>query len=341
MATVLTAAGPRSAALGILAALFVTGAFAADYDPWTETARYEFTYRVDVTNLGRDGARTRLWLPHAARTPSQKILDWEIFAPTPYQVSLDAYGNRIVYMEWQGPAPGDELWMRFVVERAVSHGIPKATAVRASGLAPGRYLGAQKKIPLDGMIATLAVQEAKGKQGDDEKIRAYYDYVVRNLKYSKRGEGWGQGDAIWACTAKYGNCTDFHSLFIGMARSQGIPARFVIGFPMPTTSAEAKVDGYHCWSEAWAADFGWKPLDASEAWKSKRFDDYFGRLPSDRIEFSVGRDLVLTPKQDGEPLNYFIYPYAEVDGVPVEKVPASFHMKRLEPAAMAMNEEAP
>ena len=31
------------------------------------------------------------------------------------------------------------------------------------------------------------------------------------------------GDAVWACTSKYGNCTDFHSLFIGMARSPASP----------------------------------------------------------------------------------------------------------------------
>lgn len=38
--------------------------------------------------------------------------------------------------------------------------------------------------------------------------------------------------------------------------------------------------------------------------------------------FSTGRDLTLVPKQDGKPLNFFIYPYVEVRGnpYPVEKV---------------------
>jgi len=31
------------------------------------------------------------------------------------------------------------------------------------------------------------------------------------------------------------------------------------------------------------------------------------------VQFSVGRDLVLSPKQDGDRLNYFVYPYVEVD----------------------------
>ena len=32
------------------------------------------------------------------------------------------------------------------------------------------------------------------------------------------------------------------------------------------------------------------------------------------MQLSTGRDLTLSPKQAGEPLNYFIYPYVEVDG---------------------------
>ena len=31
----------------------------------------------------------------------------------------------------------------------------------------------------------------------------------------------------------------------------------------------------------------------------------------------MGRDLVLTPRQSGGPLNFLIYPYVEVDGKPL------------------------
>ena len=39
---------------------------------------------------------------------------------------------------------------------------------------------------------------------------------------------------------------------------------------------------------------------------------------------SVGRDLTLAPRQDGAPLNYFVYPYVEVDGKPFAGVSQSF-----------------
>ncbi|VAW13423.1 hypothetical protein MNBD_BACTEROID05-565, partial [hydrothermal vent metagenome] len=42
-----------------------------------------------------------------------------------------------------------------------------------------------------------------------------------------------------------------------------------------------------------------------------------------------GRDIVLNPKQSGDPLNYFVYPYAEVDGVIHKGVGVSFKYKNV------------
>jgi hypothetical protein len=54
------------------------------------------------------------------------------------------------------------------------------------------------------------------------------------------------------------------------------------------------------------------PVDASEAAKDpSRREYFFGAHDENRVEFSRGRDLVLNPPQAGEPLNYFVYPYAE------------------------------
>jgi transglutaminase-like putative cysteine protease len=65
----------------------------------------------------------------------------------------------------------------------------------------------------------------------------------------KSGEGWGGGDTIYACDVRKGNCTDFHSLFIGMARASNIPARFVSGFPVPENANQGEIPAYHCWAK--------------------------------------------------------------------------------------------
>ena len=126
------------------------------------------------------------------------------------------------------------------------------------------------------------------------------------------------------CDAKHGNCTDFHSLFISLARAEGIPARFEIGFPVPG-GAEGTIPGYHCWAEFFVNGVGWVPVDISEAWKDpKKHDYFFGALDANRVQFTIGRDLTLQPKQDGGPLNYFIYPYVEVDGKPFDGIEKRF-----------------
>ena len=43
-----------------------------------------------------------------------------------------------------------------------------------------------------------------------------------------------------------------------------------------------------------------------------------------RVQFSMGRDLRLNPPQDGKPLNYFVYPYVEVDGQEYANVSLAF-----------------
>ena len=95
----------------------------------------------------------------------------------------------------------------------------------------------------------------------------------------------------------------------------GIPARFAIGFPLPPERGRGRSAGYHCWAEFYAKGIGWVPVDASEAAKNPDKREYFfGHHDENRLEFSKGRDVVLTPRQQGGPLNYFIYPYAELDG---------------------------
>jgi len=181
-----------------------------------------------------------------------------------------------------------------------------------------RFLQPDRRVRLDGVIADLSAQETKGLEDPLAKARAIYNYVIATMRYDKSGTGWGNGDAIWACTAKRGNCTDFHSLFIGMMRAAGIPARFEIGFPLPSDQHDGAVPGYHCWAEFYVQPYGWVPVDASEAWKHPDKKDYFfGALDDNRLQVTVGRDIRLNPPQQGDPLNYFVYPYAELDGKPI------------------------
>ena len=104
-----------------------------------------------------------------------------------------------------------------------------------------------------------------------------------------------------------------------------VPARFHMGFPIPDEEKglEGKVKGYHCWADYYKEGRGWFPVDISEADKDpKKIDYYFGSIDKNRVEFTVGRDLIL--KDYSEPVNFFIYPI--VEGTNFKK---SFNYKNL------------
>jgi hypothetical protein len=81
---------------------------------------------------------------------------------------------------------------------------------------------------------------------------------------------------------------------------------------------------------------GWIPVDSSEASKNPaKFDYFFGAHDENRVQLSVGRDLALRPRQKGEPLNFFVYPYVEVDGCPHTAVDRRFAFRDLESSSQA------
>jgi transglutaminase-like putative cysteine protease len=303
-------------------------------DPWKGVAGYEFEYRVPLAGIAGDGGRVRLWVPYPAENADQRVLGSDVESPWPWRITEEAnYGNRMIYTEGDAKPGMADFVLRVKVERSPSDGIRRVDVPSEGPLSPARYTSPDRMVPLAGLISEIADKESRGLRTDAEKVQAFYDYVYRTMSYDKGGTGWGRGDAIWACTNKRGNCTDFHSLFIGMLRSKGIPARFLIGFPIPETES-GDVGGYHCWAEFFDESRGWLPVDASEAKKKGLKDAYFGALPNDRIEFTSGRDITLEPPQSGEPLNYFIYPHAEIAGRPAGDVRGAFRFRRL-PAASA------
>jgi len=218
--------------------------------------------------------------------------------------------------------------VRFVAERneiKASHPFDK----KASKGDLERALEANRLVTLSPRIKKMADEITAGKHGRIEQAHAIYEYVVTSMTYDKTAPGWGNGDTERACDIKKGNCTDFHSLFLSLARAKGIPARFVIGFPL--TAKDGVVKGYHCWAEFWVDGKGWLPVVASEASKSSdpAVRNYlFTNLDPDRLQFTIGRDLVLTPRTS-EPLNYFIYPHAEVEGKPVGSPAVELRFKEL------------
>lgn len=284
-----------------------------------ESRHFTFHYAFTVKNAPT-GKKLRVWIPAAQTDSFQEVKIVSFTGDLPLKKTHDAKrGNEILYAEATKNSKPD---LHFDVEYDVVRRERIALGSQAR-LSKAALTATERKddlrpdalVPTTGLPADLAAKVTAGKSDPLEKARAIYDYVFSTMKYDKTGTGWGRGDVLYACDAKKGNCTDFHSLFIAMARSQGIPARFEIGFPLPADKHSAEIAGYHCWSDFYIDGKGWIPVDISEAWKHPDKRDYFfGSHDVNRVQFTMGRDLKLSPPQDGKPLNYFVYPYVEVDG---------------------------
>jgi transglutaminase-like putative cysteine protease len=269
-----------------------------------------------------DGAkRLRVWMPVPQNSTVQRIRELS-FSQRPQLGIEPKYGNKIAYWEIENPASSNKLRMNFICRR-------QEIRLDFSRLASdGQDDDAQfalfkqpdKLVLVDDQIRKLSREVTAGKQSTLEKARAIYDYVLSKMTYDKNHSGWGLGSTRHACDFGKGNCTDFHALFNSLCRAEGIASGFEIGLYLPyEKSKDEPLGGYHCWAFFRVPGRTWVPVDCSEA---KRFPErreyFFGAHTPNRVTLSTGRDLVLEPPQAGEPLNYFLNPYAEADGKPVK-----------------------
>ncbi len=280
---------------------------------------FTFQYKATVKDLPAGTGKVELWIPVPHDDAYQRISNLEVQTPYPYKIAAGDQGNTILHLEISRPKESSipvTVSFHAVRKERIQRIVEVEKRIDAhADLA--RWLQPDRLVPLDDKIRGWAreVVDAAHAHTDIEMARAIYNHVVATVKYDKTGKGWGRGDIYYACDARRGNCTDFHAIFIGYARAVGIPARFAIGFPLPEERGAGKLSGYHCWAEFYARGIGWVPVDASEAAKNPAKREYFfGAHDENRVELSKGRDLLLAPAQRGEPLNYFVYPYAEVDG---------------------------
>lgn len=285
---------------------------AAEVQPKSRTFR--FTYGATLTEL-KPGAGVRVWIPVATNTFDQEASIVTVELPDGYQETNDSSrGNNLIYFEAKANETG-EVPMK-VLYRVTRREITPARYEPISE--GGDWKKASKLVPTSEQLRKVILDDGLAKGSSMQIAKRLYAGVDKHMSYDKPADkpGWGQGDAVWACDARFGNCTDFHSLFISAARSLDIPARFEIGFPIPETRGSGEVGGYHCWAK-FQSEGSWVPVDISEADKDPTMAEYyFGNLTENRVTFSMGRDLVLQPATAAETVNYLAYPYAEVDGKP-------------------------
>ena len=240
----------------------------------TKARAFELNYGATLKELP-EGAKVRVWVPIPQSNEHQSVKKLATTAPEKVSLASDAtYGNRIGYFETT--ASGDIVFnMSYRVERREARSLePDGRKTKLTAEQKKQFLAANRKVPLSGKHVDL-LRDVKLQGNPVEKARQLYDQVDRHVTYDKTKPGYGNGDVLWVCDSRTGNCTDFHSLFISWSRANEIPARFEIGFPLPPERGEGNIGGYHCWAMFHTKEHGWVPVDISEADKHPEMKDYY------------------------------------------------------------------
>lgn len=323
-----------AAALALLLPMAAAAAADKGSAPAAQERHFTFTYNAEIGPLDASQGPVDIFIPLAKSDDHQQVKR-KITASIPgAERSEPEYKNEFWHARLpKGTGSTVSVSVTYDVARRPFHR-ELTPATEDATYKPGetqpyaRFLQPDSLVPVSGPLVQKVRQDLpKTKDTPQARARAIYDYVVDTMEYKKVGTGWGTGSTEWACSQRYGNCTDFHALVSSLARAEKIPTRFEIGFSIPEDKTEADIGGYHCWAELYLPQVGWTPIDASEAKKNPaKRDLFFGTHPADRLQFTVGRDIKLGDGHTTKPLNFFVYPHVEIAGAvaPRELVKTTF-----------------
>ena len=272
-------AGAAAAALNALPRL----GFAQQqpFDPRPSGWRtFEITTRVD---LQWPEGTSRVWVPvPSVDGPYQKVLGNTWSGNGTNRLASDGkYGAGMVVAEW---APSEknpfvEVVSTFsTLNRAVdfSKRDPSIKALDADTAA--FYLASTELIPTDGIVRQTARDVTKGKLSDLDKARAIYEWIVDNTARDPKTRGCGIGDIKTMLETQNlkGKCADLNALYVGLARSVGLPARDVYGLRVAKSEFGYRSLGagspnvtraQHCRAEVYLTGYGWVPVDPADVRK--------------------------------------------------------------------------
>ena len=305
---------------------------------------FEVTTHVEVL---RPVGATAIWVPVplTSVTPFQRTLankfTAEGGAAKIVESKADALG--IVTVEFPaGVKPTLMLQSRvatksIAVDLSASVRPPKVNRTELN-----HYLRPTKLLPTSGIVKNTAIEITRGATTDVEKARAIYEWIVENTVREPKTRGCGTGDIRFMLESGDlgGKCADLNALYVGLARSVGVPARDAYGIRVAPSKYGYKSLGtgspniskaQHCRAEFFARGYGWVPVDPADVRKvvleeppgnlpvtdekvlaaRKRL---FGGWEMNWLAYNMGHDVKLPHANKAPKLPFLMYINAEADG---------------------------
>ena len=312
---------------------------------------FELVTKLEIANPERV-SRTWIPLPYALKTDWHMPLGNTWSGNGKMQAVIEPkYGAEMLYVEWQEneKAPLLEVVSRFSTrDRTVDFSRSNANMPPLPQTEIKLYTEPTELIPTDGLVRETALDITRFAVTDIEKARAIYEWIVDNTFRDPKVKGCGRGDVRTMLETRYfgGKCADLNTLFVGLARSVGIPARDIYGIRIAPSQQGYKSlglgspdasKGQHCRAEFFAQSVGWVPVDPADVRKVvleeppgnlQIYDPkvvsarkkLFGSWEMNWLAYNTAHDVVLPHSQTK--LAYFMYPNGETGGKALDQLDA-------------------
>src|SRR6516225_1638294 len=301
---------------------------------------FEVTTRVEVL---KPVGETKVWLPAALiqNTPFQRTTSNRFIADGGKVRMVESNPNAlgIVVAKFPSRAKPVLTLASQVSLKNYSVDLSKPANPQPTSKAELQYyLQPTKHIPTDGIVKAKAAEITKGAYTDVETARAIYEWIVDNTFRDPKVRGCGRGDIRFMLESGDlgGKCADLNSLYVGLARASGLPARDVYGIRVAKSelgyrslgaSSEKITKAQHCRAEVYLTQFGWVPVDPADVRKvvleeppgNRPLTDemvtsarkrLFGSWEMNWMAYNFAQDVEL-PESGGTTLPFLMYPQAE------------------------------
>jgi len=323
--------------------------FADDAAP-NDWRTFEVNTRIEVL---KPVGVTRVWAPGAltAKAPFQRTLSnrFQADGGSVHSVRRKEDGLEIVCATF----PARVLPVLQVTSRVMTknYSVDLSTPEKTKASAPDlQYFTRETTLlPTDGIVQETSADITKGAKTDLDKARAIYEWIVENTTRNPKTRGCGTGDIRFMLETKdlSGKCADLNSLYVGLARAAGLPARDVygirttkseLGYTSLGASSEKVTKAQHCRAEVYLHEHGWLPVDPADVRKvileeppgNRSLDDdlvkrararLFGSWEMNWMAFNFAHDVAL-PGSQGKPVPFLMYPQAETEDGRIDSLAA-------------------
>ena len=315
------------------------------------------TYHLKVPAGSSGELKLWIPLPEDTSFQQLRELEFSGDCDEAYVTADNAYGAKTLFAKWHEAKEPMSMTVEMVIDTQdwepmkrgeLAHYVAPQQVAYPEEVVP--FLQSTAHMPVDGIVRQTMLQAVGTETDPLKKARLIYDWVTANMFRDNDVMGCGVGDVGATLTSGNlgGKCTDISSVFVALMRSAGIPAREMFGirlgrpgvlgaysssaFGASNENGQANVSGaQHCRAQFYLAGFGWVPCDPADVTKMRlsenkvhsdpavqAVNDYlFGNWDMNWVGFNYGRDFDLAPQAEQTPINNFGYPYAEVDGDPL------------------------